>query len=156
MTPDKLLRRNVKRFRGGLVFKAHRLWYHSTLGSRVMKKKKRMPSNSLGDPLPGCARTLSPKPQNRGLRGIKKKRESNVRGATPDPAGHPHSAAAPTSAPPAPPREPPPRPHPDYPGSPPSLPRPRGQRAPPLSHPRPTVRRGVRREDVDSTALPSD
>ena len=25
---------------GGLVFKAHRLLYHSTLGSRVMKKKK--------------------------------------------------------------------------------------------------------------------
>ena len=27
-------------FRGGLVFKAHRLFYHSTLGSRVMKKKQ--------------------------------------------------------------------------------------------------------------------
>ena len=32
--------RNVKRFRGGLVFKAHRLVYHSTLGWRVIKKKK--------------------------------------------------------------------------------------------------------------------
>ena len=32
--------RNVKRFRGGLVFKAHRLLYHSTLGLRVIKKKK--------------------------------------------------------------------------------------------------------------------
>jgi len=31
----------VKRFRGVLVFKAHRLVYHSTLGLRVMKKKKR-------------------------------------------------------------------------------------------------------------------
>ena len=31
----------VKQFRGGLVFEAHRLWYHSTLGSSVMKKKKR-------------------------------------------------------------------------------------------------------------------
>ena len=30
--------RNVNRFRGGLVFKAHRLVYHSTLGSRVIKK----------------------------------------------------------------------------------------------------------------------
>jgi len=29
----------VKRFRGGLVVKAHRLLYHSTLGSRVIKKK---------------------------------------------------------------------------------------------------------------------
>ena len=38
---EKLLRRNVKRFRGGLVFKAHRLLYHSTLGSRVTKKKKK-------------------------------------------------------------------------------------------------------------------
>ena len=34
-----LLRRNVKRFRGGLVFKAHRLLYHSTLGLRVIKTK---------------------------------------------------------------------------------------------------------------------
>ena len=33
--------RQVKRFRGGLVFKAHRLAYHSTLGWRVIKKKKR-------------------------------------------------------------------------------------------------------------------
>ena len=29
----------MKRFRGGLVFKAHR--YHSPLGSRVIKKKKK-------------------------------------------------------------------------------------------------------------------
>ena len=34
--------RNVKRFRGGLVFKAHRLVYHSTLGLRVIKKKKKI------------------------------------------------------------------------------------------------------------------
>ena len=32
--------RNVKRFRGGLVFKAHRLVYHSTLGWRIIKKKE--------------------------------------------------------------------------------------------------------------------
>jgi len=30
----------VNRFRGGLVFKARRLVYHSTLGLRVIKKKK--------------------------------------------------------------------------------------------------------------------
>ena len=30
---------NVKRFRGGLVFKAHRLLYHSTLGSKVIHKE---------------------------------------------------------------------------------------------------------------------
>jgi len=29
-------------FRGGLVFKAHRLVYHSTLGLRVIKKKKKV------------------------------------------------------------------------------------------------------------------
>ena len=32
----------MKRFRGGLVFKALRLVYHSTLGSRVMKKMMMM------------------------------------------------------------------------------------------------------------------
>ena len=37
----RLLHRNVQRFRGGLVFKAHRLVYHSTLGLRVIKKIKR-------------------------------------------------------------------------------------------------------------------
>ena len=31
----------MKRFRGGPVFKAHRLVYHSTLGLRVIKKKKK-------------------------------------------------------------------------------------------------------------------
>ena len=31
----------MKRFRGGLVFKAHRLLYHSALGLRVIKKKKK-------------------------------------------------------------------------------------------------------------------
>ena len=38
---EKLLRRNVKRFRRGLVLKGHRPLYHSTLGSRVIKKKKK-------------------------------------------------------------------------------------------------------------------
>jgi len=31
----------VQRFREGLVFKAHRLVYHSTLGLRVIQKKKK-------------------------------------------------------------------------------------------------------------------
>jgi len=35
-----LLDRTVQRFRGGLVFEAHRLFHHSTLGLRVIKKKK--------------------------------------------------------------------------------------------------------------------
>ena len=34
---EELLRRIVKRFRGGLVFKAHRPTYHSTPSSRVVK-----------------------------------------------------------------------------------------------------------------------
>ena len=37
---QQLLRRNVKRFRRGLVFKARRLVYHSTLGSRVINRKR--------------------------------------------------------------------------------------------------------------------
>ena len=36
---EQLLRINVKRFRGGLVFKAHRLAYHSTLGWGVIKER---------------------------------------------------------------------------------------------------------------------
>ena len=36
----QLLRRNVIRSREGLVSNAHRLVYHLTLGSRVIKKKK--------------------------------------------------------------------------------------------------------------------
>jgi len=39
--------RNVKRFPGGLVFKAHRLLYHSTLGLRVIKEKKKKWPNRL-------------------------------------------------------------------------------------------------------------
>jgi len=35
-----LPQRNEKRFRGGLVLQAHRWLYHSTLGLRVIKKKK--------------------------------------------------------------------------------------------------------------------
>jgi hypothetical protein len=49
---ERLLNRNVEQFRGGLVFKAHRLVYYSTLGSRVEKKKE--------DPKP---QTRDPKPE---------------------------------------------------------------------------------------------
>jgi len=42
-TLPELLRRIVKRFRGGLVCKNQRLLYHSTLGSRVKKKKETLP-----------------------------------------------------------------------------------------------------------------
>ena len=37
---EHLLRRHVKRFWGELAFKAHRLWYHSILGSRVIIEKR--------------------------------------------------------------------------------------------------------------------
>jgi len=47
---EQLLHRNVQRFRGGLVFKAHRLLYHSTLGLRVIKKRRR--SDAVQDVLP--------------------------------------------------------------------------------------------------------
>ena len=43
---DNTLRPNVKRFRGGLVFKAHRLLYHSTLGLRVIKQRRRHPPST--------------------------------------------------------------------------------------------------------------
>ena len=39
-TAYQLFQKKLQRFRGGLVFKAHRLLYHSTLGSRVIKKKE--------------------------------------------------------------------------------------------------------------------
>ena len=46
-------RRNVQRFQGGLVFKAHRLLYHSTLGLSVIKKKRRSGVCSVGPGLSG-------------------------------------------------------------------------------------------------------
>ena len=45
---SRVLGRNVEWFRGGVVFKAHGLLYHSTLGVREIKKKKvsRVPAPS--------------------------------------------------------------------------------------------------------------
>jgi len=43
-----LTHRNVQRFRGGLVFKAHRLLYHSTLGLKVIEKKKKVGGLGVG------------------------------------------------------------------------------------------------------------
>ena len=48
-TRFQLLRRNVKWFRDGLVFEAHRLLYHSVLGSRVMMMKKKSDCSTLKD-----------------------------------------------------------------------------------------------------------
>jgi hypothetical protein len=39
----------VKRLRGGLVRQAHSLLYHATLGSRVIKKKKKKICTSDGE-----------------------------------------------------------------------------------------------------------
>ena len=41
-----VLRRNVKRFRRGLVFKAHRLLHHSTIGS-TLKRKEEVTASSM-------------------------------------------------------------------------------------------------------------
>ena len=69
---EQVLRINVKRFRGGPVFKAHRPVYHSTLGSRVIKKKskyrKRLgcqgaaapPSSETGPAAPAAGPSLRP------------------------------------------------------------------------------------------------
>ena len=38
---NKYFTEMCKRFRGGLILKAHRLVYHSTLGLRVIKKKQK-------------------------------------------------------------------------------------------------------------------
>jgi len=61
----------VKRFRGGLVFEAHRLGYHSTLGLRVIKKKKKpLPQHGHVTPAilhgTNAGRLPSPLPQHRG------------------------------------------------------------------------------------------
>jgi len=39
---ELLVAKDVKRFRGGIVFKARTLLYHATLGWRVIKKKKNL------------------------------------------------------------------------------------------------------------------
>ena len=44
---EQLLSQNMERFRGGLVFKVHRLLYHSTLGLRVIKQKKKVEGRGL-------------------------------------------------------------------------------------------------------------
>ena len=42
---EQILRTSLKRFRGGLVFRAHRLLYHSTLGSRVKRENRSTPAS---------------------------------------------------------------------------------------------------------------
>jgi len=55
-------RRNVNRFRGGLVFKAHRFVYRPTLGLSVIKKKKLVVDNKNSvspSRLPGASETAA-------------------------------------------------------------------------------------------------
>jgi len=58
----QLLSRNVERFRGGLVFKAHRFLYNSTLGSRFMREKRR------GQGCGGCGLEFDVRVWGQGLR----------------------------------------------------------------------------------------
>ena len=44
---EQLHSKNVERFRGGLVCKARTRVYHSTLGSRVIKNKKKVKGQGL-------------------------------------------------------------------------------------------------------------
>jgi len=67
---EQLLSRNVMRFRGGLAFKAHRLLYHSTLCSRVIKKKR-----GCGGARCRAARCPSRLPNARGTRASTCQRE---------------------------------------------------------------------------------
>jgi len=63
---EQLLRRNVKRFRGRLVFKAHRRLYHSTLGLRVIKKKDLLDAPGLEGVQPESGRA---RPASQGRKG---------------------------------------------------------------------------------------
>jgi len=49
LATEQQLHRDVQRFRGGLVSKAHRLLRHSTQGLRVIKKKRRRPNAARRD-----------------------------------------------------------------------------------------------------------
>ena len=71
----------MKRFRGGLVFKAHRLVYHSTLDLGVTKKKKYRHAAFLHQQVSGFRGGLAFKAHRllyhstQGLRVIEKKKE---------------------------------------------------------------------------------
>ena len=69
--PLQLLHRNVQRFRGGLVFKAHSHLYHSTLGLRVIKKKKRPLSHGTANLPEAALERSSPKSQQTTYRHLK-------------------------------------------------------------------------------------
>ena len=55
------VRRNVEQFRGGLVLKAHRLLYHSTLASRIIRNKR--PRSGSGFGAKPCRVSSTPNPE---------------------------------------------------------------------------------------------
>jgi len=57
------LYRNVQRFRGGLVFKAHRLLYHTTLGLSVIKKRREEGYDTGRGGMPDQFEPRNPRPQ---------------------------------------------------------------------------------------------
>jgi len=61
---EQLLYRNAQRCRRGLVFKARRLLYHSTLGWRVIKKKEKRWGAQ------GCRMLISVQVENNPIRNI--------------------------------------------------------------------------------------
>jgi hypothetical protein len=62
---EQLLRGNVERFRGGLVFKVHRLLCHSTPGPRVIKNNKKKKHRAGPQPCFLKPGTRNPKPGTR-------------------------------------------------------------------------------------------
>jgi len=62
---EQHLRRNVKRCRGGLVFKAHRLLYHSIIGLRVKRRREESGSSHANYPRSSGAFRSRPGTRNR-------------------------------------------------------------------------------------------
>ena len=75
----------MQRFRGGLVFKAHRLLFHSTLCLRVKTKKRETvpgtPDPEIRNPEP---ETRNPKPDTRNLKPGFRNPEPEIRNSEPE------------------------------------------------------------------------
>jgi len=71
----ELFGQNVERFQGGLVIKAHRLLYHSTLGSRVIEKTQPVQQLEGSQPVQKLSLTLTLSEKEREVREQKDERE---------------------------------------------------------------------------------
>ena len=71
-SPPHGTRPNVQWFRGGLVFKAHRLLHRSTLGLRVIKKKRRYSGGVWGQQPRSGGRTREPPPHGTLHRNVQR------------------------------------------------------------------------------------